>query len=447
MVRKLDRRSLLQSAAGAGVGLAAAGSLSLASKRSSVFAAPALIQGTGSTVELAYWTSFGSGVNGEAQTALIEKFNASQPDIRVVPQAVENYEAIASQLITGLQTGDIPDVALLSDVWWFRFYLSESLADLTPMLTPEMKAEDYVQSLFTEYQRNGGQYAIPFARSTPLFYYNADVVEKAGVSPDVFAKWSTFREAAPDLISKGGVEAAFAFGNAASYGAWVLHGPVWAFGGRYSDADFNIKIAEEEGVTTGEFMREFVSSGNAITVDDPEIDFVNGVTAAVMESTGSLGSITSTATFNFKTAFLPEEKQFGCCTGGAGLSIMAGAPDEKKAAALKFIEFCTSTEETTIWSQATGYMPVRTSAIESPEEQAYLDKNPNSRTAVEQLPKTQPQDSARVFIPNGDQILGRGWEQILVNNRPAAEVWAEVTEELKPEAEAVIEQVQALESQ
>lgn len=447
MARKLDRRSLVKTAAGAGAGLAAAGSLNLVSKRSSVFAAPALIQAKGSTVELAYWTSFGSGVNGEAQTALIEKFNSSQSEVKVVPQALENYEAIASQLISGLQTGDIPDIALLSDVWWFRFYLSQSLADLTPMLTPEMKTDDYVQSLFKEYQRNGGQYAIPFARSTPLFYYNADAVEKAGVSPDVFGKWSTFREAAPDLVSKSGLEAAFAFGNAASYGAWVLHGAVWAFGGRYSDADFNIKVTEEGAVTAGEFMREFVSSGNAITVEDPVTDFANGVSTAILASTGSLGTIKSTATFNFRTAFLPEEKQFGCCTGGAGLAIMTGAADEKKAAAIRFIDFCTSTEETTIWSQATGYMPVRTSAIESPEEQKFLDENPNSRTAVEQLPKTQPQDSARVFIPGGDQILGRGWEQILVNNRPAAEVWEEVKGELEPEAAAVLEQVQAIEGQ
>jgi sn-glycerol 3-phosphate transport system substrate-binding protein len=139
--------------------------------------------------------------------------------------------------------------------------------------------------------------------------------------------------------------------------------------------------------------------------------------------------------------------RWNSCTGGAGLSILASAADDRKAAAMRFIEFCTSTEETTTWSQATGYMPVRTSAIESPEEQAFLEENPNSRTAVEQLPLTRPQDSARVFIPNGDQILGRGWEQILVNNRPAAEVWEEVRAELEPEAQAVLEQVQTLEGE
>jgi sn-glycerol 3-phosphate transport system substrate-binding protein len=438
MVKQVNRRSLVKGAAGAGVGLAGIGALGAAS---TTFAAPSVIQG--GPVQVAFWHAFPSGVNGEGTTAVIEQFHAAQPDIEIVPQALENYEAVAAQLISGLQTGDIPAVATLSDVWWFRFYLSQSIMDLTGMVT---EPDDYVQSLYTEYQRNGGQWAVPFARSTPLFYYNSTAVEAAGVDPAVFGKWSTFREAAPDLISGSGLETAFLFGNAASYGAWVMHGPVWAFGGHYSDPDFNILLEEEGTVNTGEFMREFVESGNALAVADPSTDFMNGVAVATIASTGGLFNFTNTITdFEFQTAFLPEELQFGCCTGGTGLSIMAGLDETVSQAAMTFLDFATSTEQTTIWSQTTGYMPVRTTALESPEEQAFLDENPNARVAVEQLPKTQPQDSARVFIPNGDQILGRGWEQILVQNRPAAEVWAEVTAELEPEAEAVKEQVAEIE--
>jgi sn-glycerol 3-phosphate transport system substrate-binding protein len=136
---------------------------------------------------------------------------------------------------------------------------------------------------------------------------------------------------------------------------------------------------------------------------------------------------------------------FGCCTGGAGLSIVASAPDEKKAAAMKFLEFSTSTETTTTWSQTTGYMPVRTSAIESEAEVSFLAANPNNAVAIGQLPKTQPQDSARVFIPGGDQILGRGWEQVLVNNVPAQDAFTEVKETLDSEKEAILEQIAAIE--
>ncbi len=434
MVRDLSRRSLIKGAAGAAAGAAVLGSASTTS------AAPALAQS--SDAEVTLWTAFGSGVNGDAQTALVEEFNASGQGVTVTSQAYASYEELAQALITGLQTGDVPDVAVISDVWWFRFYLSQSLADLTPFV---QEPEDYVQSLYSDYQRAGGQWGIPFARSTPLMYYNVEGLEAAGLTPDIFATWSSFVEAAPEFVSGSGLSSAFGFGNAASYGAWVLHGPVWAFGGDYSDPEFNILVTEEGCVTTGEFMREFVESGNAVTVTDPVTDFQTGAFGAILASTGSLGGIRDAAQFEFATAFLPEELEFGCCTGGAGLSIMANSSEENQEAAALFIDFCTNTENTSFWAQSTGYMPVRTSGVESDDFQAFLDENPNNRVAIEQLPLTRPQDSARVFIPNGDQILGQGWEQILVNNRPAAEVWEEVKTTLDEEKMPVLEQLEAIE--
>jgi sn-glycerol 3-phosphate transport system substrate-binding protein len=437
MTKDLSRRSLLKGAAGAAAGAALAGTASR------TFAAPAVIQSSGSDTEITLWTSFGSGVNGDAQTKLVEDYNAQGNGVKVTAQTYENYEAIAQALITGLQTGDIPDVAILSDVWWFRFYLSQSILDLTGMVdTPE----DYVESLYADYTRNGGQYAVPFARSTPLLYFNRDAVTAAGVDESVFGKWSDLVAAAPDIVSANAdLSAGFGFGNAASYGAWVLQGPVWAFDGHYSDPDFNILVAEEGCVNTGEFMRKFVESGNASAVTDPATDFQTGGLGAIMASTGSLGNITASASFDVGTAFLPEELQFGCCTGGSGLSIMSDASEENQKAAMDFATFCTNTANATYWAQTTGYMPVRTSAIESDDFQAFLADNPNNKVAIEQLPKTAPQDSARVFIPNGDQILGRGWEQILVNNTPAQDTWDEVKATLDEEKAPVLEAIKTLE--
>lgn len=441
MVANVNRRTLVKSAAGAAA--IGASAVALGAKPSSVFAAPSFLQGA--PVEVKYWTAFGSGVNGDAQTKLIADFEAANPDIKITPTTQANYEDLAAALIAALQTGDEPHVAVLSDVWWFRFYLAEALADLKPLLaTAGVDTADYVQSLYTEYTRHDGQWAVPFARSTPLLYYNEDALTAAGLDKSIFAKWSTFAEAAPKLVG-GKTEFAFGFGNAASYGAWVLQGPVWAFGGHYSDPEFNMLIAEPKAVGAGEFFRKMVEDKVATTTEDPVTDFQTGLTAAVLASTGSLGGIKKAATFKFGTAFLPEEEGFGCCTGGAGLSIMASAPDDVKAAAIKFIDFSSNTETTTQWSQTTGYMPVRTSAIESDAMKAFLKENPNSQTAIDQLPKTSPQDSARVFIPNGDQILGRGWEQVLVKNTAAQDAFNEVKSQLDDEKGPVLEQIKALE--
>jgi len=172
------------------------------------------------------------------------------------------------------------------------------------------------------------------------------------------------------------------------------------------------------------------------------VDFSNGLTTSIMASTGSMAGVRKNATFDFGTAFLPEMKQFGCCTGGSGLVLLASS--EKQEAAFKFIAFATSPEQTAWWSQNTGYMPVRTSAIEGDEMRAYYEENPTFKTAVDQLPLTDPQDAARVFIPNGDQIIGRGLERITINNEEAQGVFDDVAAELEQEAQPVIEAIEAL---
>ncbi|MDQ3442919.1 MAG: extracellular solute-binding protein, partial [Chloroflexota bacterium] len=169
----MSRRSLI----GSGAGVAAGAGLVGLARPSSVFGAPAVIQDSGSKVQVQYWTSFGSGVNGDAQAKLIADFNASQADVEVVATPQESYEAIAQGLISGLQTGDVPDLVLFSEAWWFHFYLAQVLVDLNTLITEETNVADYVPTLYSEYQRNGGQYAIPFARSTPLLYYNTEMVE------------------------------------------------------------------------------------------------------------------------------------------------------------------------------------------------------------------------------------------------------------------------------
>lgn len=112
---------------------------------------------------------------------------------------------------------------------------------------------------------------------------------------------------------------------------------------------------------------------------------------------------------------------------------------------MDYITFATNTENAAWWAMTTGYMPARNSARESEEYQAFLEENPNNRTAIEQLPKTQMQDPIRPWVPNGDVIIGRGWEQILVNNVPAADSFAEVAAELEREKEPVLEALAAIE--
>ena len=443
MTGSISRRNLLTGAAGAGITAAVAP----LSKRSTAFAAPAVLKQAG-PVDVLYWGSYSAEL-GEAEQAIVQMFNESQQDVRVEYQFQGTYEETAQKLTAALQARQAPDVSLLSDVWWFRFYLADALAPLNDLIAAnDVDTADYVESLYNEGVRDGVSYWLPMARSTPLFYYNVDAFAEVGLeeAPEF---WSQLVEVAPELVKKDGdtiTRAAFSHPTGASYIAWLFQAVIWQHQGAYSDPDFTIRINEPNGVRAGEFYRSSTQDGWATLPADSDADFANGLTASVMSSTGSLRGLTENIgdKFEFRTAFLPKAEEFGCCTGGAGLAIMAGSPPEKQEAAFKFIEYVTSTEGTTFWSQNTGYMPVRKSAVESEEMQTFFAENPNFKTAVDQLPLTRPQDAARVFIPNGDQIIGAGLERIVINFEDPQAVFDEVAATLTEEAQPVTEAIAAL---
>jgi sn-glycerol 3-phosphate transport system substrate-binding protein len=458
--RKLTRRQMLNvlMAGGGAAALAACGAAPAAQAPTAAPAAPAapaatsapaVVSQTGSTVNVTYWGSF-SGSLGEAEQAMVNRFNEAQSDVRVEYQFQGTYEETAQKFTAGLQANTIPDVVLLSDVWWFNFYVAGAIAELDGLAQAEgVDFGDYVPSLINEGVRQGKHFWVPFARSTPLFYYNKDLFAEAGLPDRAPETWAEFSEWAPKLVQMDGstmARSAYAHPNGASYIAWLFQPVVWQHGGQYSQPDFTMTMTDQNTLRAAQFFQDSANSlGWATLSPDINKDFLGGVTAAMMASTGGLAGITRDASFNVGVGFLPRETNFGCCTGGAGLAIPSGTPDERKQAAMKFIAFATNPEQAGIWSRDTGYMPVRTSTTTSPEMQAFFAENPNFKTAVDQLPQTRAQDAARVFVRNGDQIIGRGLERIIVNGEVPSAVFAEIDEELATAAEPILEDLRAIE--
>ncbi|MEX1020807.1 MAG: ABC transporter substrate-binding protein [Litorilinea sp.] len=449
-VNTMNRRQLLKTF-GAGVGM-----LTLAACAAPLApAAPSASEAaTGASTEpqtITLWSSF-SGVNGTAENTLVERFNEQMDgDVVVDYQFQGSYEETAAKVTAALQANTAPEIALLSDVWWFKFYLSQHLLPLDSLMEAQnVDLADYHDSLINEGVRQGQHYWMPFARSTPLFYYNKEKWEAAGLPDRGPATWDEFTEWAELLVERDGDEvttSAFAHPDGASYIAWLFQGVVWQFGGAYSDADFTMRMTDEETIAAGQFYHDTVHNFQwAVPSSDLGVDFINGFTAAAMMSTGSLGGINANAEFEFGTAFLPEKDGFGCCTGGAGLSVLSNAPEDKHTACMQYIEFASNPEQTTFWSQATGYMPVRKSAQERPEMLAYFEEFPQFKTATDQLALTRAQDAARVFVPNGDQIIGRGLERITVQSDAVAGAFADVQRILEEEAQPVVEQLHAIEA-
>ncbi len=158
-------------------------------------------------VTAVFWSSF-TGKNSETETELVKRFNEGQADVALDYQFQGTYEETAQKVTAALQAGTAPDFTLLSDVWWFKFYLNQTLLPLDDLLTAEnVDLTDYQDSLINEGLRQGQHWWIPFARSTPLFYYNKEKWAAAGLPDRGPETWDEFMEWAPKLVEMDGTEA------------------------------------------------------------------------------------------------------------------------------------------------------------------------------------------------------------------------------------------------
>lgn len=359
-----------------------------------------------------FWSNH-PGNSKPVEQQIIKAFEAANPGLKVkLVDAGKNYEEVAQKFNASLAGGQLPDVVVVSDVTWFNFALNKQLSPLDDLLSSaNIDTTDYVDALYNDYNLDDKHYALPYSRSTPLFYYNKDLWKAAGLEDRGPKDWDEFLTWAQKLKSAvGSDKIVMELPDGSNYLDWVFQNMVWGHGGAYSK-EWTPTFSDPNTVKAGEYLQNLAKSGFLKLSKDPAPDFTAGIVACSMMSTGSLGGVAKDAKFAVGTAFLPGDGN--CPTGGAGVGIPANISDDRKKNALKFVEFLTNAQNTVTFTQATGYMPVRKSAVDLPEEKAFLDKNPNARTAIEQLPKTRSQDNVRVLLPGGGARIGKGLDQIV----------------------------------
>lgn len=370
--------------------------------------------------EIVFWSNH-PGSSVEQEEALIEAFTEETGITVSLENSGATYEETSQAFQTAQGTDTLPDVVVLSDATWFPNYLNDSLIAVDDVLAAaDVDTAGYVEALYEDYNYEGAHYGVPYARSTPLFYYNVDHYTEAGIEgpPET---WEDVAENSRTLIDAGVVDAGFAFPPQDEYPAWWMQNLIWGYGGGWSeDWDFS-PITSEGTVEAIQFAQDATNDWATVSSGDPADDFGSGAVSQIVQSTGSLGGILDIAEFEVGAAFLPSgpEAEGETPTGGAGLMISSASTPEEQLAAAMFLGFVTNAENTATFSQATGYMPVQQD-VDMAEVYA---ETPQFEVAVEQLSRARSQDNARVLLPGGDLELSQALQRILTSD-------VDVTEEL-----------------
>jgi sn-glycerol 3-phosphate transport system substrate-binding protein len=270
--------------------------------------------------------------------------------------------------------------------------------------------------------------ALPFFRSTPILYYNTDMLAAKGVK--VPTTWDELRDAAAKLTVREGSETK-TYGFEVPVDWWFWYALLHEAGGSLLTPDGKKAAFRDKGTEALQFWVDLVNKDktmkrppgkdyNAWTVTNT--DFINGRAAMIFTSTAFLNYMTENAKFKLGTAFLPGKVKQAVPTGGTFFVIARDAPPAQKEAGWAFLKWMTEPAQTISLSKATGYMPIRTSAVNSPEMQAFYKQNPNYKTAIDQLRTAQRFPYTPALIEIQREVIQPNLEAAVLGIKTAAEI-------------------------
>jgi sn-glycerol 3-phosphate transport system substrate-binding protein len=366
--------------------------------------------------EISFWSNHPGG-SLDVERALIAAFQEATGIKVNLVTAGATFEEMAEKFQIAQTSRSVGDVVVLSDVTWFSAYLNDSIIPLDAVLeAAHTDVDKYQSALYRDYLYGTSHYAIPYARSTPIFYYNKKHYRQAGLPDRAPTTWAEVHEFAQRLKASGVNAAPFGYPPADMYPAYLMSNLVWSYGGGWSnDWDLSplIGTGTRDALT---YAQTSVQQGLAmVTSGDHATAFAAGVVSQVAASTAQLADILSTAQFDVGVGFLPTGPANTTAivpSGGAGLGIAAKSSPDRQLAAAMFISFLTNAANTVKLSSATGLLPVR---VDAQMDQVYA-RLPQFRVAVEQLPRVRSQDYARVRLPGGDRAIALALQTILTTH-------------------------------
>lgn len=358
-----------------------------------------------------------AGDLANAMNALCAQYSEENPDVDVEPIYAGDYVQTMQRTLTSSKAGNPADIALLTsaDVWTA---VDEGIIiPLQPLIDAEGEGflDRFFPGMLYDAKVADEFYAIPFQKSTPIFYYNKDMFREAGLDPEKAPEtWEELAEYAAILTTDD------RYGLEIPIDQWLPSIFILQNGGEINNVEgTETYLDSPEAIEAIEYLLGLVEKGYMPAkrlFGDSSSDFVAGKTAMMYNSTGSLAFVRDSASFDWGVGFLPAGKERIVTTGGGQFVICSGLSDEHVQAAWDFIKWMTEPAQTAKWSMASGFIAVNPAAFGLPEMVEYTDALPQAIAARDQLqyaigepPKTH--DAREV-----SQAMASMFESILAGN-------------------------------
>lgn len=314
--------------------------------------------------EVTFWHAM-TGQQETTLTELTDQFNAeNEYGITVTLVNQGSYDDLSTKLTANAAADTLPDLSQAYNSWLIPYL--DKVVHLDDFVANDYdNYDDIMESYREETSQFGFINAMPFNKSTYVYFYNKTMFDELGLEApqtwdDLLTIGKTFLEQ-KNMVSLG-------FDDMAG----MLEATLRQNGCDYVTED-GAQFDNEAGQQAIDFIMELYNNGYARLVGEDNYfsgPFSNQLIPAYIGSSTGVSYITH-EDWELGVAPLPGNTEKAANTAGTNI-VMFSKEENQQKAAWEYLKFLTSTDATVKWAMDTGYLPVRTSAYESETYQNFM---------------------------------------------------------------------------
>ena len=313
----------------------------------------------------------GNGMDG---SNFVKKFEEANPGIKLNLEVV-SWNDIYTVVSTRISNNNAPDILNIDT---FADYANEGLLLPVSDYCPEELFGDFFPSFIEQSVIDGVCWAVPDLASARALYYNADILEEAGVEvPTTWAELEDVCQAINDTF--GGEVYPWGIDMTTDEGQAAFAYYAWGNNGGFVDAEGNWAVNSDANVAAVEYAIGLYNQGytnpNPATQTRYDLqDMFGAGKLAMVIAPNSLPTYIADKGYtgvNYAVADIPHNEGASSSSVGVMDRIMAfkddSAPDQaaRNEAIGKFLSFFYNPENYVGWVSMEDFLPAVNSAVEA----------------------------------------------------------------------------------
>jgi ABC-type glycerol-3-phosphate transport system substrate-binding protein len=356
-----------------------------------------------------FWHVMG-GPLGKRLDEMIDDFNRIHPEGEVRSVHMGSYDVLAQKLMGAIASNSPPVIAQMYESWTDQFWEAGELIPMEHFVRDNaaFAPEDFYPVFIKDNTYDSLLVTLPFNKSIPVFYYNADLLQQYDIDPFP-ENWTEFRQACVRIRASG------VWPTSWPIDVWYFTTILYQYGGMlFDEAASEPRFNSALGIKVIEYLVNLVE--DSLFYLSPgfqrQDEFLSGNVAMIPASVVSWAFMKNRTAFRMGVAPFPQGPNQAIVIAGTNIGMFKKTSTAQRKLAWEFIQWFLAAENQMRWTEVSYYLPTRRSVTQTDAFRRFVLEYPEYEKIVAQLEYARTEPMAKEWF-TGRIYLNEAMEEAM----------------------------------